>query len=125
MVGLAVADIINAMAVTLAQSSVDLSDECETALLLLEAGYDEREIANHRHEAVRLAENVRRVNRLCAGAGNWRDVLELASPAGPRVTAEIVEARYQRLVTLRPTIELAGLEQARDTALAELRREGA
>lgn len=123
--GCAVVDVTHAMSITLAQSSVDLSDECKTALLLLEAGYDEREIANHRHEAVRLAENVRRVNRLCAGAGNWRDVLELASPAGPRVTAEIVEARYQRLATLRPTIELAGLERAREAALAELRQEGA
>ena len=119
------ADIIDAMAVTLAQASVDLTDERETALVLLESGYDEREIAQHRHEAARLAENVRRVNRLCAGVGNWRDVLELASPNGPRVTAEIIEARYQRLATVRPTIELTDLEQARDRALAELRREEA
>lgn len=55
------------MSITLAQSSVDLSDECETALLLLEAGYDEREIANHRHEAVRLASNSRHVRTVCAG----------------------------------------------------------
>lgn len=113
-------DIIDAMATTLAQASVDLADESATALLLLEAGYDEREIAHHRQRAARLADNVRRVNRLCAGIGNWRDVLELASPSGPRVTAEIVEARYQRLATLRPTIELAGLKRAREQALAEL-----
>jgi len=70
-----VVDVTHAMSITLAQATVNLSDECETALLLLEAGYDEREIANHRHEAVRLAENVRRVNRLCADANNWREYL--------------------------------------------------
>ena len=61
------ADIIDAMAVTLAQASVDLTDERETALVLLESGYDEREIANHRHEAVRLARNSRHVQAVCEG----------------------------------------------------------
>ncbi|WP_428031533.1 hypothetical protein [Ancylobacter sp.] len=114
------ADVVDAMAITLAQAAIDLTDEREAALVLLEAGYDEREIADHRHNAVRRAENARRVDRICAGAGGWRDVLELTSPAGPRVTADIIEARYQRLATLRPTIELADLERARDQALAEL-----
>lgn len=60
-------DVTHAMSITLAQATVDLSDECETALLLLEAGYDEREIANHRHEAVRLARNSRHVQAACEG----------------------------------------------------------
>lgn len=59
--------LVKAMAITLAQSSVDLADELDTALLLLGAGYDEREIANHRHEAVALAANARNVDTLCAG----------------------------------------------------------
>lgn len=61
------ADIIDAMAITLAQACVDLADESATALLLLEAGYDEREIAHHRHEAARLARNSRHVVAVCEG----------------------------------------------------------
>lgn len=57
----------DAMAITLAQSTVDLSDERETAILLLEAGYDEREIAHHRHEAARVAGSHRRTDAICAG----------------------------------------------------------
>lgn len=64
--------IINAMAITLAQSSVDLSDDRETALLLLEAGYDEREIACHRHEAAELALRNRHVDAVCAGRSEAR-----------------------------------------------------
>ncbi|MDF2621792.1 MAG: hypothetical protein K0S00_4451 [Xanthobacteraceae bacterium] len=61
------ADIVDAMAITLAQSSVDLSDEAETAILLLEAGYDEHEITDVRHLAVREARHRRHVNAICAG----------------------------------------------------------
>lgn len=60
-------DVIDAMATTLAQSSIDLSDDRETALPLLEAGYDEREIAHHRHEAVEHALRNRHVDAVCAG----------------------------------------------------------
>ncbi|MBS9476192.1 hypothetical protein [Ancylobacter radicis] len=59
--------LVKAMAITLAQSSVDLTNDRDTALLLLGAGYDEREVANHRHEAVALAANARNVEALCAG----------------------------------------------------------
>lgn len=60
-------DIIDAMAITLAQACVDLADESATALLLLEAGYDEREIAHHRHEAANIATALRHVAEVCHG----------------------------------------------------------
>lgn len=60
-------DIVEVMAITLAQSTVDLSDESGTAALLLEAGYDEHEITDHRHLAVREARQRRHVDAVCAG----------------------------------------------------------
>lgn len=62
-----VPSITEAMAITLAQSSVDLSNDVNTAILLLEAGYDEHEITDHRHLAVREARHRRHVNAICAG----------------------------------------------------------
>ncbi|MCS0497903.1 hypothetical protein NVS89_22690 [Ancylobacter sp. MQZ15Z-1] len=60
-------EIVDAMAISLAQSTCDLADEREVALLLLSAGYDEREIADHRRQAVRLAAASRRTDSICAG----------------------------------------------------------
>ncbi|MDR6953832.1 hypothetical protein J2X65_003195 [Ancylobacter sp. 3268] len=60
-------EIVDAMAVTLARSNVDLADERATAIFLLEAGYDEREIANHRLQAARAARSRRKADDICAG----------------------------------------------------------
>ncbi|GAB4071705.1 hypothetical protein KHC28_00205 [Ancylobacter sonchi] len=60
-------DTVDAMAVTLARSNVDLADERATAIFLLEAGYDEREIAHHRHDAASAARSRRASDDICAG----------------------------------------------------------
>lgn len=60
-------DVVDAMAVTLTQAAVDLDDEVETAIVLAEAGYDDRQIASHRPLAVMSARIARQVADICAG----------------------------------------------------------
>lgn len=57
----------------------------------------------------------------------WREVLDLNSSDGPRVTAEVVHARYRRLASIRhPDVPsgsheaMAELNAARDEALEEI-----
>jgi hypothetical protein len=55
------------MAICLAQSAVDLSDERETINLLRGAGYEEDEIDHHLTSAVDDARKRRHVAALCSG----------------------------------------------------------
>lgn len=71
-------DTCERMAVTIAQSGVDLIDPPAVKLVLLEVGYDAADILEHRHCAAMLAGAIRRAGNVVDGlALHYRENLEL------------------------------------------------
>lgn len=60
-------DLTHAMAIILAQSSADLSDDRETMQVLADAGYSNTAIIACLYAAVDHARSIRHVDAICAG----------------------------------------------------------
>ena len=60
-------DVIDAMATTLAQASVELIRLDDVEIALKGAGYDDTEIARHARQAAEVAASIRRTHDICAG----------------------------------------------------------